>query len=61
MTGWMFLFDILGEILARIGISWLIDREVQAADATPADLLVRFSVAAGVLVLAIWVFTRFLA
>jgi hypothetical protein len=61
MTPPMFLFDLLGEIVARIFVSWLIDREVQSADATGADLLVRFSVAAGVLALGIWLFVRFLA
>jgi hypothetical protein len=55
----MFLFDLLGEIIARIFISWFIDREVESADTTPADLLVRFSVAAGVIVLGIWLFGRF--
>lgn len=47
------------ELLARIFGGWLIDREVEAADTSVADLLVRFSVAAGVIVAAFWLFLRF--
>ncbi len=57
------MFDFVFELLARLvgGIfGWLwLDRETQRADLTATDFLVRLSVAAGVLVLVIWLWFRF--
>ena len=56
----MLLFDLLIGILGRLFGSF-VDGEIESADTTAADLLVRFSVAAGVLVVALWLFVRFVA
>jgi hypothetical protein len=45
-------------LLARL-IRWFIDGEIEAADTSVADLVVRFSVLAAVIVVAIWLFLRF--
>jgi hypothetical protein len=51
------LVMLLG-LLARL-IRWFIDGEIEAADTSVADLVVRFSVLAAVIVVAIWLFLRF--
>ena len=55
----MSLLGVLFEILARMFGPRLIDRELESADTTPADLLVRFSIAAGVIVFVLWLVLRF--
>jgi hypothetical protein len=45
-------------LLARL-IRWFVNNEVEAADTTVADLIVRFSVVAGLIVVAWWLFLRF--
>jgi hypothetical protein len=54
-----FVLELLGRLVGEIfGWSWL-DSEVQRADLTAADFLVRISVAAGLLVFVIWLLLRF--
>jgi len=53
------LLDLLAEFLGRIFVWWWLDRETQRADLTAVDMFLRFSVAAGVAVAAIWLAFRF--
>ena len=54
-----FVFELLGRLVGDI-LGWLwLDRETQRADLSAADFVVRFSVAAGVFVLVIWLLVRF--
>jgi hypothetical protein len=55
----MSLPELLMEILGRVFGFWWLDNEVQRADLTAADFLVRFSVGAGAVVFLIWIFVRF--
>lgn len=50
---------MLLELLARLIGRWFIDREIEAADTSVADLVVRFSVVAGAIAVAFWLFLRF--
>jgi uncharacterized membrane protein YjfL (UPF0719 family) len=50
---------MLLNLLARLIGHWFVDREVEAADTTVADLIVGFSVAVGVVVAACWLYLRF--
>jgi hypothetical protein len=45
-------------LLARL-VGRFINREIEAADTSVADLVVRFSVLAAVIVVAFWLFLRF--
>ena len=49
---------ILLGLLARL-VRWFVDGEIEAADTSVADLVVRFSILAAVIVTAIWLFLRF--
>jgi hypothetical protein len=51
------LFEILGRFLVRLFGRW-IDLEIESTDSTAADLLVRFSVAAGVIAFLMWLSLR---
>jgi len=55
------LFDLLIELVGRLFGWWWLDNETQRADTTAVDLLVRFSVAMGVVAVVIWLCVRFLA
>jgi hypothetical protein len=52
----MILVDLLVAVLMRLIRPWL---DVETTDTTPADLVVRYSVFAGLVVFAIWLFFRF--
>jgi hypothetical protein len=54
----VFLLGVLLEVLARVFGRRLIDREIESADTTAADLLVRFSIAAGGVVFLLWLSFR---
>jgi hypothetical protein len=54
-------FDLLIELVGRLFGWWWLDNETQRADTTAVDLLVRFSVAMGVVAVVIWLCVRFLA
>ena len=54
----MFLLELLAELVGRVFGWWWLDNETQRADSTALDLLVRFSVAAGVVVVIIWLWVR---
>ena len=51
------LLEILGRLFVRVFGRWL-DLEIESTDTTAADLLVRFSVAAGVIVFLMWLLLR---
>ena len=52
------LLEILGRLLVRFFGRW-INLEIESTDSTAADLLVRFSIAAGVIAFLMWVLLRF--
>jgi hypothetical protein len=55
------LFDVLFELAGRIFGWWWLDNETQRADTTPLDLVVRFSIAMGVVAVGVWLWVRFVA
>jgi hypothetical protein len=52
------LFDLLARFLVPYLGRW-VNLEIESTDTTAADLLVRFSVAAGVVVFLMWLLLRF--
>jgi hypothetical protein len=55
------LFDLVFKLVGGLFGWWWLDNETQRADTTAVDLLVRFSVAMGVVAVVIWSWVRFLA